>query len=113
MKRRPSEPIRDLFASELRVANLGLASFAQALRAAGCPVVDVDWRPPAGGDPELARLLDGLRAESGDGWIAQVERANQAAVERLLAAQPTLIGVGAAQDVIPGMTPAIGPTAWW
>ncbi len=117
MKRRTNEAIRDLFASELRVANVGLASFAQALRAAGCPVVDVDWRPPAGGDPELARLLDGLRAESGDGWVAEVERANRTAIERLLAAQPTLIGIGVAQDVIPGMTPDTilhaGPPVTW
>ena len=93
----------DLFKSPLRVANLGLASFAAALRAAGCPVVDVDWRPPAGGDPALARLLDRLRAETGDDWTAAIERGNRTAVERLLAAQPTLIGIGVAQDVVPGM----------
>ncbi|MDD4903680.1 MAG: DUF1116 domain-containing protein, partial [Candidatus Bipolaricaulis sp.] len=93
-----------LFRTELRVANLGLALFSEALRAIGCPVVDVDWRPPAGGDPVLARLLDGLRNESGDGWVDRVSRANETAIERLLAAQPTLIGIGAAQDVIPGMT---------
>ncbi|MDD5264370.1 MAG: DUF1116 domain-containing protein, partial [Candidatus Bipolaricaulis sp.] len=117
MKHRTSERIRSFFAGELRVANLGLASFAEALRAAGCPVVDVDWRPPAGGDSELTRLLDGLRAESGDAWVAEVERANRTAMERLLAAQPTLIGIGVAQDVIPGMTPDTvlhaGPPVMW
>ncbi|MGD9676004.1 MAG: hypothetical protein AB7V19_04895, partial [Candidatus Bipolaricaulia bacterium] len=96
--------LADFFRSPLRVANLGLASFAEALRAAGCPVVEVDWRPPAGGDPDLARLLDGLRDETGDRWTAAIERGNKTAVERLLAAQPTLIGIGVAQDVIPGMT---------
>jgi len=96
--------LADFFRSPLRVANLGLASFAEALRAAGCPVVEVDWRPPAGGDPALARLLDGLRDETGDRWTAAIERGNKTAVERLLAAQPTLVGIGVAQDVIPGMT---------
>ncbi len=104
MTREPSSRVTALFRSGLRVANLGLASFAEALRVIGCPVVDVDWRPPAGGDPALARLLDGLRVEAGDGWIDAVARANDAAVERLLAAQPTLIGIGIAQAVIPGMT---------
>jgi hypothetical protein len=117
MTRKPSSRVTDLFRSELRVANLGLASFAEALRAAGCPVVDVDWMPPAGGDPALARLLDGLRAEAGDGWIDAVACANEIAVERLLAAQPTLIGIGIAQDVIPGMTANTilhaGPPVTW
>ena len=30
--------------------NVGLSTFADALRAQGAPVVEVDWRPPAGGD---------------------------------------------------------------
>ena len=42
--------IEKLFAEELHVVNLGLGSFAETLRAVGTPVVDVDWRPPAGGD---------------------------------------------------------------
>lgn len=41
----------------LRVINLGLEVFADDLRAAGVPVVQVDWRPPAGGDPALVALL--------------------------------------------------------
>lgn len=41
----------------LRVVNLGLASFAADLRAQGVAVVEVDWRPPAGGNARLAALL--------------------------------------------------------
>lgn len=51
---------RDLFArlgSEIRVVNLGLESFAETLEALGVPVLHVQWTPPAGGDPERARLL--------------------------------------------------------
>jgi len=50
----------------LRVLNLGLEIFAQALEAAGVPVVHVDWRPPAGGDPRLAGLLGRLDDEADD-----------------------------------------------
>jgi FdrA protein len=40
-----------------RVVSLGLTLFAETLTTLGVPVVHVDWRPPAGGDPRLAELL--------------------------------------------------------
>ena len=49
----------------LSVINLGLDVFALDLQAAGVPVVHVDWRPPAGGDPRLLALLARL-AEDDD-----------------------------------------------
>jgi hypothetical protein len=53
-----SEQTRRLFASDLKVVNVGSASFTEALLAQGVQVRQVDWRPPAGGDRELARLLE-------------------------------------------------------
>jgi FdrA protein len=50
-----------LLATGPRVINLGLELFAVQLTACGVPVVHVDWRPPAGGDPRLAGLLERLR----------------------------------------------------
>jgi FdrA protein len=50
-----------LFATGPRVINVGLALFAEQYAARGVPVVHVDWRPPAGGDVHLARLLARLR----------------------------------------------------
>src|SRR5262245_45004838 len=57
-----------LLRSPLRVVNIGLASFASDLAAHGVAVVQVDWRPPAGGKPELLSALDVLarHAESID-----------------------------------------------
>ena len=40
--------------------NLGVRGFAESLRGAGFDVVHVDWSPPAGGNPELAAVLDDL-----------------------------------------------------
>lgn len=40
----------------LRVINLGLELFAEALEADGVRVVHVEWRPPAGG-ADMAALL--------------------------------------------------------
>lgn len=44
----------------LRVINLGLERFADDLGAQHVEVVQVDWSPPAGGDPRLAALLEKL-----------------------------------------------------
>ena len=49
--------LETLFGQPLRVINLGLELFALELQAAGVPVVHVDWRPPAAGDPRLMALL--------------------------------------------------------
>jgi len=40
--------------------NVGVREFGDSLREAGCEVIDVDWSPPAGGDPDMAALLDDL-----------------------------------------------------
>lgn len=44
----------------LSVINIGLAVFADDLKAEGVSVVQVDWRPPAGGDSRLASILVAL-----------------------------------------------------
>lgn len=41
----------------LQVINIGLESFAEDLRGQGVEVIHLDWRPPAGGDAQLASLL--------------------------------------------------------
>jgi hypothetical protein len=40
--------------------NVGVQAFGDSLREAGYEVVSVDWSPPAGGDPQLAAILDDL-----------------------------------------------------
>lgn len=82
---------------ELNVVNVGLRSFYEDLQNQKANVVHVDWRPPAGGDPELVRLLAKLERP-------EVDEANRKAVERILAAKPTLVGIKTAKEVIPGMT---------
>ena len=49
-----------LLGRPLRVVNVGLSTFAESLRAQGVPVVDLDWSPPAGGDPRMIALLERL-----------------------------------------------------
>lgn len=40
--------------------NLGLQDFAASLGVQGFEVIQVNWAPPAGGDPELMAILDEL-----------------------------------------------------
>ncbi len=49
-----------IFRESLHVVNIGLESFAEDLRAQGVEVVQMDWRPPAGGNARLASLLANL-----------------------------------------------------
>jgi len=42
------------------VINVGLEGFADELDSQDVTVVHLDWRPPAGGDAELADLLSRL-----------------------------------------------------
>jgi len=41
--------------------NVGLERFAESLAAQDVGVVQVDWRPPAGGDERLLQILEKLR----------------------------------------------------
>ena len=50
----------DLLEKPPVIINVGLEGFSAELQAQGAKVVHVDWRPPAGGDPELADLLSRL-----------------------------------------------------
>lgn len=50
----------NVLTAPLGVINIGLASFADDLRAQGVAMVELDWRPPAGGDARLAALLEAM-----------------------------------------------------
>jgi len=71
---------------------VGADVFADALVAQAVAVTSVEWRPsPA------AALLAGL-------WRDDVDAANRRALERLVGAEPVLVDVRPARDVVPGMT---------
>jgi FdrA protein len=57
---RPPAPDPAVLRAAPHVVNVGLGVFAESLRTQGVPVVEVDWQPPAGGDPELLTLLERL-----------------------------------------------------
>ena len=55
-----SGDVRDLLNKPLQVINIGLESFARELADKNIQVTHVEWVPPAGGDPKLAKLLSKL-----------------------------------------------------
>ena len=48
---------------EMRVINIGIERFSDDLKEADVPVIQMDWRPPAGGDRRLIEMLDSLTEE--------------------------------------------------
>lgn len=48
---------------EIRVINIGIERFSDDLKEANVPVIQMDWRPPAGGNKKLIDLLDRLNDE--------------------------------------------------
>src|SRR5258705_6486728 len=85
-------PEVDLLHAPLRTVATAPELFAEALAAQGVAVTRVDWRPPAAGHG-LAAL-----------WCEAVDAANRLALDRLLAAQPVLVDVRPAIEVVPGLT---------
>lgn len=49
-----------LLTSRLKVINIGISTFADDLRTQGAEVVSLDWKPPAGGDLDMLKLLEKL-----------------------------------------------------
>jgi hypothetical protein len=80
--------------------NLGLSGFAEAIRDQGAPAVDVDWRPPADGDPEAVALLTRLWGRHG----RAVAEANAAAVARIESARPRAVTVAPAREALPWLS---------
>jgi FdrA protein len=49
---------------EVAAINVGLESFYESLLAQGAGAVQVDWRPPAGGDERMMALLERMKAKA-------------------------------------------------
>jgi len=97
MKRPEPRPAARL-PGEVRVINIGLPVFADAMRDQGAQVVDVDWRVPGGGDPRLVAALTRLLGPK----AARIDAANARALDHLRAS-PVIRCVERAGSVIGGL----------
>jgi len=88
------------------VVNVGLSLFADAIREQGAPVISVDWRVPAGGQPAAVAALSrlyGIHAE-------RIEAANAEVLRRLDSGTPLLTGVTTVAAAVPGLVEGSGRT---
>ena len=90
-------PAKTLFKETLTVVNVGLKGFGDNVVAAGGQCVGLEWQPPAQGDRDGAWALAEILNHP------VVEAANAVALARFVEAQPALIDIAAARDVLPGM----------
>jgi len=101
--------VKNLFEQELKVINIGLQSFTQALDDCGAKSVQVDWKPPLGASPQAASVI----AAKHD----VIEQANQQALEKIIGGKPFLTGLGKAIDLVPSMKKNLllhaGPPIAW
>lgn len=85
-----------LFNNKIVVANVGLELFSKTLSAQDVSTVHVAWRPPAGGDKYMAMLLAK--------YEEKINQANQEVITIYDSAQPVLVGVRPAHEVLKGLT---------
>jgi hypothetical protein len=108
-----TEKINKLFNEKLEVVNVGLEQFAKPLRDNGINAVQIDWRPPAGGDIRLAEDIEKILAEKGE----LIAEANQKSARVLLKSKPMWTDIKIAKDVVPGMHSKMichaGPPVTW
>ncbi|KDF01416.1 hypothetical protein Y900_021375 [Mycolicibacterium aromaticivorans JS19b1 = JCM 16368] len=91
--------MKELLQQDLSVVNVGLQSFAANITAAGGRATSVTWAPPAGADPALGWTLATLIGDP------RIEAANTIAFERYLGAQPRLVDLVRAGEVMAGLGP--------
>jgi hypothetical protein len=101
--------MKDIFAAELRVINIGLESFTEVLAEKNISYVQVDWKPPPAVSETSKRAITA-------GLVSR-QKANARTMEKILAAKPMLLGLKKALTVIPGMKKNMilhaGPPVSW
>ncbi|MHB1134892.1 MAG: YlbE family protein [Chloroflexota bacterium] len=95
--------LQSLLQGPVTALNVGLPSFAETLRAQASPTLHLQWRPAGEGQPEVAWALAQLMSDPSDaeGLGGAIDRANEEAVGRILAARPLAVDLVKARDVWP------------
>jgi succinyl-CoA synthetase alpha subunit len=89
-----SKNIIDLLNSKPRIINIGLTSFTESITAYGGSTVQYDWKPAAGGNKKLIKVLSALSR------IEEIEKSNSSVIDRIKSSQPFLVDVVPAKSVI-------------
>jgi hypothetical protein len=101
--------MKNIFAEELRIINIGLDSFTGVLAEKNVPYVQVGWKPPLGVSEASQRAIMA--------GTTRRQKANALAMEKIFMAKPMLLGLNKALTVIPGMKKNMilhaGPPVSW
>lgn len=90
-----SEKIKELLTSKPRVVNIGVENFANSIKKYNGKVVQFNFKPIAGGNQKLIKILRELKK------LENLEKENMQIVEDMKNSSPYLIDVKPAKDVIP------------
>lgn len=89
-----SENLIELLNSKPRIVNIGLTSFTDSITTYGGKAVQYDWKPIAGGNKKLIKILNKLSK------IEEIENSNKDVIEMMKNSQPFLVDVVPAKSVI-------------
>ena len=89
-----SDSLQDLLNSKPRIINIGLQSFTDSIVEYGGKAVQYDWKPIAGGNKRLIKILNRLAK------IEEIEIANNKVINEMKNSQPFLMDVVPAKSVI-------------
>lgn len=90
-----SEQVMELLTTKPRIINVGLQSFNESILQYGGRTEQFNWRPRAGGNKKMIRILDAL-----EDFEDQIAADNQEVIDKIKNAQPFLIDVVPAKTVI-------------
>jgi succinyl-CoA synthetase alpha subunit len=90
------EKVLELFNNPPRVINIGIESFTQPIQEFGGEALQFSWRPRAGGNKKLIRILNEL-----DKRDEEINASNDKVIDRLKNSQPFLVDAKLAKEVIP------------
>ena len=83
---------------KLGVINIGLDGFANDMRQQDVSVVDVDWYPPADGDPNLNEILKTINFDQD--LLKRINNANKKVIERVKNANPQVVDIISAEEAL-------------
>lgn len=85
---------------KLRVVNLGISSFYDALTTQDCQAVQIEWHPPRKLDGEMSFLLERtMQGALGE----KINEANEAAADMIIQADPIWVDILPAGQVVEGL----------
>lgn len=90
-----SEQVMELLTTKPRIINVGLQSFNESILQYGGRTEQFNWRPRAGGNKKMIRILDAL-----EDFEDQIAADNQEVTDKIKNALPFLIDVVPAKTVI-------------